>query len=139
LWSVIKKLAVLHQNLLYGAIRVFDCAQEVGGCILGGFDSHVLSRKCVWSARHVSLCIIIKKHMCVVWIIIIKNIHSSIGLCKNFIIGKVAIPIFACFEYNPHSAIAVTNTCECLAAFLLLLVTHPFFLATSHNLVKQSL
>src|SRR5882724_6017280 len=114
---VIEKLAVLHWNFLYGAIRVFDCAQEVGGCILGGLDSHVLSRKCIWSACHVSLCVIIKKHMCVIQIIVIKNIHSSIGLCKNFIIGKVAVLIFACFEHNPRTAIAATNTGEHHAAF----------------------
>jgi len=77
--------------------------------------------------------------MHVIQIIIIENIHSSIGLCKNFIIGKVSILIFACFEYNPHTAIAATNTCECHASFSLFLVTNPFFLATSHNLVKQSL
>ena len=94
---------------------------------LGGFDSHVLSGKCVWSAHHVSLCVIIKKDMCVVQIFLIENINSLIGLCQNFIIGKVAILIFACLEHNPCTAIAATNTCECLAAFSLLLVTYPFF------------
>jgi hypothetical protein len=60
--------------------------------------------------------------MCVIQIIVIENIHSLIGLCENFVVGKVAVPIFACFEYNLHTAIAATNTCEHHAAFSLLLV-----------------
>ena len=72
--------------------------------------------------------------MYVIWIIIIKNIHSSIGLCQNFVIAKVAVPIFACFEHNPYTAIVATNICECLAAFSLGLTY--FFLTASHNLVK---
>ena len=124
----------LALEFLYGAIGVFDCAQEGGGCILGEFDSHVLSRKCIWLVCCVSLHVIIKKHMSIIWIIIIKNIHGSIGLCQNFIIGKVAILIFACFEHNPCTAIAATNICECLAAFSLGLTYS--FLTASHNPVK---
>ena len=72
--------------------------------------------------------------MCIILIIIIENIHDSIGLCQNFVIGKVAILIFACFEHNPCTAIAATNICECLAVFSLGLTY--FFLTASHNLMK---
>ena len=117
LQCIINKLTVLHPNFLYSAIRVFDCAQEVGGCILGGFDSHVLSGKCIWLGCCVSLCIIIKKCMLIIWIIVIENIHGSIGLCQNFVVGKVAIPIFACFEHNPCTAIAATMFVSALHLF----------------------